>query len=50
MVASLIARNEREAMVAPMVVSGRVWIQTVGFVLVRLTGMWLQSMRRFFYI
>jgi hypothetical protein len=41
--AILVARNAEEAMVAHMVGSGGVWSQTVGFVLMRLAGIWLQS-------
>jgi hypothetical protein len=42
-VATLVARNENGALVAPMMGSGGVWTQAVGFVLVRLAGIWLQS-------
>jgi hypothetical protein len=48
-VATLVARNANEAMVAPMVGSGGIcvlagfWSQAVGFVLVLLAGIWLQS-------
>jgi hypothetical protein len=41
--AALVARNASKALVAPMVGSGGVWSQAVGFVLVRLAEIWLQS-------
>jgi hypothetical protein len=43
MVATLVARNANEAVVALTVGSGGVCSQAVGFVLVRLAGIWLQS-------
>jgi hypothetical protein len=51
-VATLAARNAKEAVVARMVglrLLG-VWSQAVGFMLVRLTGIWLHSQRRCFHI
>jgi hypothetical protein len=58
MVATLVAETANETMVAPMVVSGGVCVlresgvcsQAVGFLLVRLAGIWLQSPRRCFHI
>jgi hypothetical protein len=56
--ATLVARNANTAMVAPMVGSGGVciwreygvWTMAVGFVLVRLAGIWLQSPWRCFHV
>jgi hypothetical protein len=47
--APLVARNGNEAVVAPMVGSGGVCSQAVGFVLVRLAGIWLQSAWRYVF-
>jgi hypothetical protein len=43
----VVARKANEVTVAPLVESGLagVWSQAVGFVLVRLTGIWLQSLQ-----
>jgi len=46
-VATLVARNSNKAMVVSggvcVWLESGVWIQAVGFVLVRLAGIWLQS-------
>jgi hypothetical protein len=49
-VGTLVARKANETMVAPIVGSGGVCSQTVGSMLVRLAGTWLQSPWRFFRI
>jgi hypothetical protein len=52
MLVTLALKNANDAMVVPMVGSGRafiwqdtgIWSQAVGFVLMRLAGIWLQSL------